>query len=205
MIVAPLIAVLWTATAQAAVLPNFEEALTNLRLTVLETRQAQIQQKTQDLSGAISSLGWDIERERRVVSQFRFRIQEVSRRARQYQPKPGQPDTDPFLRNEVQRLSWDMQDAARQLDYALRELQRISRQAVKDPALVSPARQLESSAQWLQSDATWIEMDARNAAWDLRRAGFSMEAWDLERYGSDITRSGRDLQSESRELLRKVQ
>ena len=125
----------------------------------------------------------------------------MARRARQSQP--NQPDA--FLRNEVQRLVWDLQESARQLDWSLRDLQRIRREAVKDPALVSPARQLESSVQWLQSDATWVEMDARNASWDLRRAGFSFESWDVERGGSDITRTARDLQSEARELLNKVQ
>lgn len=203
MIVATLIAALWTGAAQAAVLPSFDEALAQLRLGVLETRQAQVKAKARDLSGDIGRVGWDIERQRRDVSQFRFRIQDVARRARQVQP--GQPNPDPFLRNEADRLAWAMKDAASQLDSALRDLQRIRREAVKDPALVAPARQLDSSVQWLQTDANWIEMDARNAAWDLRRAGLSMEAWDVERSGSDITRSSRSLQSESRELLAKVQ
>lgn len=202
MIFASLAAALLAANASALTLPDFSAALASVRQSVRETRQAQVENRAADLSNDIRSLGWDVDRERRTVSQFRFRIQDAARRARQ---QAGQPKPDPFLRSEVQRLVWDLQGSARQLDYALRDLQRIRREAVKDPALVSPARQLESSVQWLQSDANWIEMDARNASWDLRRAGFSMEAWDVERGGSDITRTARDLQSEARELLNKVQ
>lgn len=209
------LAVLTAVPARAAA-PSFESLLNNVRLAVRETRAEQAKAKDARAAQDIVRLASDADRLTWDARRLKDRLQDVRRRAQRAaaaQParpgRPGQPgqpprDQDPFLRNDVRQLVWDLQRFGRDADDMLRELARLSREAGKDPQHVEPARRLESSTGWLENETRWLDSEGRWAGMDLRRAGFNFEAWDVERGAADAERAGRELAQGARELSQQV-
>lgn len=188
---------------------SFESALSNIRHSVLATRQKQVETKNATQAARIRSLAndlqrfrWDLQDAKRTVSDIRRRAQ----RAANDRSRDGNNGRqDPFLRSDLNRavrelrnLNWDFDRAAMTLGQLLRE-------AVKSPESVSPASSLASDAGWLQNDAGWLQSEARWARSDLQRAGYTFEGWDLERESDDIDRKVRDIARDAQSLRNKVQ
>lgn len=221
-----LAALLAASPAAAGPVPSFESLLINVRQTVVQTRAEQIQAKDARTAQDIARLARDVERLTWDARRLKDRLSDIRRRAsrvlnarppipgRPGDPRrPGQPgrpapgpgrDSDPFLRNDIQRLVWDLRDFTRNGDDAQRELDRLTREAGKDPVHVDPAAQLERSARDLESESRWLESEGRWAGMDLRRAGYSFEAWDVERGTADGERRAQELARGARTLLERV-
>lgn len=194
------------ATGRAQSLPSFEAALAGARDGILKARAEQVQAKDAQLAQEIGRASRDADSIASDAWRLRSDISDVRRRAQHAQSGPGQPNNDPFLRNDIQRLVWELRDFSRVVGDLARDIQRIARSVQqKDPDLVQPARALVGSAQRLNSEAGWIRNEANWASWDIRRAGFSMEAWDVERESSAAEDSSRQAQSEAQRLLQQVQ
>ncbi len=191
-----------SAAGPAAMPPSFEGLLNAIHLQVRQTRAAQVKEKSKV---EIERLTWDLSRLNSDLWRLRNDLRDIARRVQRYgRPQPGRPDQDPFLRNDIQRLVWNLRDMARFADRAERDVQRLISQAVKDPEQVQPAQNLLSEAQRMSSEARWLESDGRNVGWDLRRAGYNMEAWDVERESGGIATGARNLENAARALLEKV-
>ena len=191
-----------SAAGPAAMPPSFEGMLNAIHLQVRQTRAAQVQEKSK---AEIERLSWDVSRLNSDLWQLRNDLRDIARRVQRRGPsQPGRPDQDPFLRNDIQRLVWNLRDMARFADRAERDVQRLISQASKDPEQVQPAQNLLSEAQRMSSETRWLESDGRNVGWDLRRAGYNMEAWDVERESGGIATGARNLENASRALLEKV-
>ena len=191
----------------AAQTPSFEDALGSFRQDIHEQRAARLQSKdarhASDLHRAAreaDSMAWEASRLRSTVSDVRRRAQNASRDNGQ------QPDRqDPFLRNEVRRLVWDLRDFNQRVGRTADDVSRIQRSITeKDPELVSPAMNLSRAARQLASDARWMSDEARWAAFDLRRAGFNFESWDVERESEGAESSARRLESDAQRILAQV-
>ena len=181
----------------------FEASLAELRSSVLAAR-AQIKsdglaRELSDLAAEANRLDWQAERLRRAVQDLRWRAQRSS------PGRPGQPPSDPFLRSDIDRLTWDLRDLQFDSQRARDRASRAEQAAAKDPALVEPAKRFSGEAQRFASTAQWLSSDARWTAMDLRRIGYSMEAWDLERLSGDASRAADDLRGSSARILSKVQ
>lgn len=183
--------------ARAASLPSFEQTLNAVHLELRAARAGQVKAKTAAQSGEIDRLGRDVSYLNSTLWRLRSGLGDVQRRAQR-------PQSDPFLRNDVQRLAWDLRDLARRARSAAQDARSLADRSAKDPELVAPARNLLAEAQRLGSETRWLETDARNAGWDLRRAGLSAEAWDVERESGDAAFSARELEDAARALLDKV-
>ena len=188
---------------------SFENALHNIRQSVLATRQKQIQAKDAAQASKIRSLAndlrrfrWDVQDAKRVVSDIRRRAQRAANDGGRDGDRSRQ---DPFLRNDINRALWNLRDLNRDLDRVRMTLGQLLREAKKSPESVSAAADLASSAGWMQSDAGWLQSEARWARSDLRRAGYTFEGWDIERECDDIDREARDLERDARTLQSKVQ
>lgn len=214
-----LAALLAAAPASAGPVPSFEALLNTVRQNVLETRKEQVQAKDARTAQDIARLARDVERLTWDARRLKDRLSDIRRRAsrlltarppipgRPGDPRrPGQPgrDPDPFLRNDIQRLVWDLRDFTRAGEDADRELSRLARDAGKDPLHVDPAQQLERAARSFESEARWLESEGRWAGMDLRRAGYSFEAWDVERGTGDAGRLSQELARAARTLLEQV-
>lgn len=145
-------------------------------------------------------MAWEASRLKSTVSDVRRRAQNASRN------DGGRGDRqDPFLRNEVQRLVWDLRDFHQRVGRTADDAARIQRSITeKDPELVSPAMNLSRAANRLASDARWLSDEARWAAFDLRRAGFNFESWDVERESEGAESSARRLESDAQRILSQV-
>jgi hypothetical protein len=197
--------VLLAATAQSTTLPSFEAALGMIRQDVLTERARQIAAKNQALAQEIERLARQVSDLRWASWRYRDRLNDLRRRAQNYVPdQPGRPSNDPFLRWDVQQLAYDVRNFARDVDWAKREVFRLSAQATKDPDLVSASQHLKDRAESLRSTCQWLKDDALWAMLDLRHAGFYMEAFDIEREASRASDSSRDLKNEARVLAEKV-
>lgn len=214
-----LAALLAASPASAGPVPSFENLLQSVRQNVLETRKEQAQAKDARTAQDLQRLARDVERLTWDARRLKDRISDIRRRASRAmnaQPpfpgrpgdprRPGQPgrDSDPFLRNDVQRLVWDLRDFTRQGDDSQRELDRLAREAGKDPLHVEPAQQVERAARSLESESRWLESEGRWAGMDLRRAGYTFEAWDVERGTADGERRARELSQSARTLVDQV-
>ncbi|MBI5242831.1 MAG: hypothetical protein HY922_03985 [Elusimicrobia bacterium] len=194
------------AASQAQVFPSFEAVMVETRRQILQVRNEQVQAKDLQLAQDINRSSREANSLAMDAWRLRSQISDVRRRAQSAQDNPNQPGHDPFLRNEIQRLVWDLRDFSRSANDIYRDIQRISRSIQqKDPDLVQPARSLVSSTQRLNSEAGWVRNEANWASMDIRRAGFSMEAWDVERESSDAENSSRQAHSEAQRLLGQVQ
>lgn len=216
-----LAALLAASPASAGPVPSFENLLNTVRLNVLETRKEQVQAKDARTAQDLQRLARDVERLTWDARRLKDRISDIRRRAsramntqppfpgRPGDPRrpgnPGQPgNSDPFLRQDVQRLVWDLKDFTRTGDDAQRELDRLAREAGKDPLHVDPAQQLERAARELENETRWLESEGRWAGMDLRRAGYNFEAWDVERGSADGQRRAQDLSRGARTLVEQV-
>lgn len=202
-----LAALLAATPASAGPVPSFENLLNTVRQNVLETRKEQIQAKDARTAQDIQRVARDIERLSWDARRLKDRISDVRRRASRAMnaqpPFPGR-DSDPFLRQDVQRLVWDLKDFTRTGDDAQRDLDRLTREAGKDPLHLDPAQQLERGARILESETRWLESEGRWAGMDLRRAGYNFEAWDVERGTADSQRRAQDLARGARLLVEQV-
>lgn len=217
-----LAALLAATPASAGPVPSFENLLNTVRQNVLETRKEQIQAKDARTAQDIQRVARDIERLSWDARRLKDRISDVRRRASRamnaqppFPGRPGRPgdprqpgnpgrDSDPFLRQDVQRLVWDLKDFTRTGDDAQRDLDRLTREAGKDPLHLDPAQQLERGARNLESETRWLESEGRWAGMDLRRAGYNFEAWDVERGTADGSRRAQDLARGARLLVEQV-
>lgn len=229
-----LAALLAASPASAGPVPSFENLLNTVRQNVLETRKEQIQAKDARTAQDLQRLARDVERLTWDARRLKDRILDIRRRASRAlnaqppfpgRPGPGRPapgpgrpgdprrpgnpggpgrDSDPFLRQDVQRLVWDLKDFTRTGDDAQRELDRLTREAGKDPLHVEPAQQLERAARDLEGESRWLESEGRWAGMDLRRAGYNFEAWDIERGTADGQRRAQDLARGARTLVEQV-
>lgn len=221
-----LAALLAATPVSAGPVPSFENLLHTVRQNVLETRKEQLQAKDARTAQDLQRLARDVERLAWDSRRLRDRISDIRRRASRAMnaqpPFPGRPGdrrpgdprrpgnpgspghSDPFLRQDVQRLVWDLKDFTRSGDDAQRELDRLTREAGKDPLHLDPAQQLERGARNLESEARWLESEGRWASMDLRRAGYNFEAWDVERGTQDGERRAQELSRGARRLVEQV-
>lgn len=196
-----LLALFCALSARAQSSPSFESVVAQASGEFL---QARADAKDAALARDIERSARDAEQLNMDIWRLRSQVSDVRRRAQQASNNQNQPH-DPFLRNEVQRLVWDLRDYARKLQDLHWDIQRLARSAQqKDPELVQPAQRLSSALQRLSSELTWVVSDARWASMDVRRAGFSMEAWDIERESSAAENSARQAQYEAQRLLGQV-
>lgn len=199
------LAFLVSAQVSAAPALTFESSLGQLRQTVVAARAEQVRAKNAALKHDLTRLANDARTLQWQGWNLRTRVGDVRRRAARYiPPRPGKPESDPFLRSELSRLTWDLRDHAWKAESAARDAQRIEREATQDPELVGPAEQLSFSARDYANETRWLAIEARNASWDVRRAGFSMEAWDLERESGNAENDSRDLETYAQRILAKV-
>ncbi len=189
----------------AGVAVPFGTALNQIRTQVLKTKASQEKIRAQSTAGEISRLASDVRRHGWDTQRLERRLADIRRRVNRLRNDPSRPGrNDPFLRNDLRRLTWDLRDLKRAADRTESAVRRVAATAKKDPALVSPARSLSSNANWFDNDARSLEREARWAHWDIRRAGYTFEAMDIDRGTRDIARSARDIESEARRLLDKV-
>ena len=200
------VSLIWNLPCAAQTL-SFEDSLGDFTRDIREHRALQSRSKdarhASDLhraAGEADSMAWEASRLKSTVSDVRRRAQNASRN------DGGRGDRqDPFLRNEVQRLVWDLRDFHQRVGRTADDAARIQRSITeKDPELVSPAMNLSRAANRLASDARWLSDEARWAAFDLRRAGFNFESWDVERESEGAESSARRLESDAQRILSQV-
>ena len=194
-----------TAGAQAATVPSFEQSLINIRQEILLKRAQQIKAKSQSLAQQIermaqeaSDMYWESWRLRNRVGSLRNRAQNHA------PPNPGMPETDPFLRWDIQQLAYDMRNFARRVQLGGQEVSRLKAQAVKDASLVKPAEHLQERSESLRSSCQWLKDDSFWAMLDFRNAGYYMEALDIQRESASASDYSADLKNQARALNAKV-
>lgn len=200
-------ALLLAASVHAAptALPSFDTAIAQIHASVLAQRAEAATARAAIVGPNLDSYAWDLERFGRDAERLRREQSWIVNRVRRYQPpQAGQPDSDPSLRFEVQRLARDFTSLARDLQWKVNDLRWASSQVQKDPELVRPAQRLAEAARVLKDSAHWLQFDARFAIWDYRRAGFTFEAWDIERGATDMEMRSRDLGTLADDILAKA-
>ncbi|MBI5623946.1 MAG: hypothetical protein HY924_09220 [Elusimicrobia bacterium] len=204
MLVATLLVSL-TCSAHAAVvpaLPGFEAALTGLRANILAAKAERIEAKNLQAAYDLDRLASDVRGFQWTAQRLKSDLQDLRRRAQRIQP--GQPNNDPFFRNDLNRAVWALRDLQWAVQRVRMDAERLAMQARPDPGQIQSARRFTDSFTWTESEIGWLASEARWAEWDIRRAGFSMEAWDISRYSADVERDIRDSHREADEILRKV-
>lgn len=194
-----------TPTAGAHELPSFEASFGLIRQHFSTARAALNESKDANTARELEALASVVDRAASDAGRLRWEIRDIQRRAQRYDGgQPGRPGSDPFLRNDLNRLVWDLRRLSDDAVGAERNAARLSSTVSKDPALVAPAQRLTTGARRLRSEADWLESDGRWAGSDLRRAGFTFEAWDVERYSSEASRHSRSVDHLAGQILSKV-
>lgn len=171
------------AVAQGPAVPlNFQRNLLGIQDTIRKQTAEVREELGAQSESALNRLTWDARDLERESRDLKWQVQRVARRARTAGRERGQ---DPFLRNEVRQLVWDLQRHLRDAQRLGRDAERLNREAPRDRKLLSAAETAERAvSQWL-NEAGWLTSEGRFAGMDLRRAGFSMEAWDVERHSRE--------------------
>jgi hypothetical protein len=197
-----LVLVLLAVSANAAVAPSFEQTLGEFRAGFLAQRAKQIKAKALAASSDIEQLSYETDRLRSDAQRLRNAVNDLKWRAQRARNDPRRPDA--WLRNDLQRLVWELRDHARDVQNAEWRAQSVLSGAQKDPSAVSSAQRLQSGASWLRSEDGWLQMDGQNAAWDFRNAGFSMEAFDVENNVRDAQNASNDLERTANAIYSKI-
>jgi hypothetical protein len=200
-----LLAAVSVSVSASPAIPSFEFSAAQLQSSIAALRAAQVKTKAGDIGPRLSNMAWDLERAERDASRLQNDLRFLMSRVRRHQPPvAGRPDNDPSLRWDVQRLTRDLSQLARNSQQSLYDLRFLSSEAVKDQNLVAPATRLSDAASRFQSATNWLLSDARFAYFDLMRAGFTFEGMDLDRDSRDVDGRAQDLRSEADRLLAKV-
>jgi hypothetical protein len=201
-----LLAGLAVAAHAAPAVPSFETMLLDVRSAVVRTHAGQRAVKDAGLGQRIDRDAWDVQREQRDGQTLRRDLQILKSRLSRYRaPQRGQPDTDPGLRWDVQRVSRGLEQHARELQWTRQDLQAV-RQAVTGPdaELNAPATRLEGAVTWFSSDERWLESELTFISFDLQRAGFAFEAFDYQRSARAVSDAKSAIEDETRQLLAKL-
>lgn len=196
-------------------IPSFEASVANIQAVVAASRAASVKKLSADVGPQLDNLSWDLERADQDAQRLRNDLRWLLQRVRQHRslapgrpqpgrPAPQQPDNDPSLRWDVQRLTQDLSRLARDAQWRSTDLRNLSAQTGKDAALVGPASRVLDAARRLKGDTNWLATDARFAYFDFMRAGFTFEAMDLDRNTRDFDSRAQDLQNDADALLTKV-
>lgn len=194
-----------TPTTGAHELPTMEASFGLIRQHAMAARAEIRDSKDANTARELEALASSVDRAASDAGRLRWEIRDIQRRAQRYDGgQPGRPGSDPFLRNDLNRLVWDLRRLADDAGSAERNAARLGQTVSKDPALVAPAQRLLAGARRLRSEADWLESDGRWAGSDLRRAGFTFEAWDVERYASETSRYSRSVENLAGQIVSKV-
>jgi hypothetical protein len=188
--------------ALAASLSDFRADFAPIRAAAVRTRAERVRVKADDLAQRIAALTNDLLYRRQDAEQLRRDLFNLRPRLQRY--NPAQPNSDPALRYDVQRISNAVRILAQQVRERSSDLRWIASQAEKDPALEAPARDLVNDALDFDQTARDLRFEADGVLMDLRRDGFGIEAMDVDVYIRDVQNDAQTILNDAETLLMKV-
>jgi len=200
---------LLTAPASAELsMGDFSALAAQISAKAKKSFKAAEEKKSSKLSSDLTWLSFDVRDMARKAKDFKWDLQRLRQRAqaigRGKDQGKEERDIDPSFNADLRRFVWDLERWAQDLDWKLRDAERIERKLEQGADIRSQANQLVWAARDLETDAGWLERDSNWAAWDFRRIGYSMEAWDVERETRDAERDAKAMSAVADKILKKA-